>query len=159
LHTSKIEVDFAKQQGDDSLPRPWSKHSQGSSANTRMLKAKGKLGAAQHRAAASNQQLSAAEVEQKKGKFREFLKLMGTGAGTQGEKQSWNDQFEAFMHSNEPVAPKAAKPEKDEENAENPEKTEGGEEEVKAEDGADSLVDDKRLFVMNLSYQVTKEEV
>ena len=43
LHTSRIEVDFAKSQGDDSLPRPWSKHSQGSSANSRLLKAKGKL--------------------------------------------------------------------------------------------------------------------
>ena len=33
-------------------------------------------------------------------------------------------------------------------------------EEAKAEEAAqDSLVDDKRLFVMNLSYQVTKEEV
>ena len=38
LHTSRIEVDFAKAQGDDTLPRPWSKHSVGSSANTRILK-------------------------------------------------------------------------------------------------------------------------
>ena len=50
LHTSKIEVDFAKGQGDESLPRPWSKHSQGSSANQRQLKAKGKLDAGANRA-------------------------------------------------------------------------------------------------------------
>ena len=43
LHTSRIEVEIAKAQGDDTLSRPWSKHSFGSSANTRMLKAKGKL--------------------------------------------------------------------------------------------------------------------
>lgn len=27
LHTSRIEVDMAKSQGDDTLSRPWSKHS------------------------------------------------------------------------------------------------------------------------------------
>jgi hypothetical protein len=40
---------------------------------------------------------SSAEVERKKSKFREFLKLMGKSAGTSKEKQSWNDQFENFM--------------------------------------------------------------
>ena len=50
LHTSRIEVDLAKAQGDETLARPWSKHSFGSSANTRMLKAKGKLVGAQKRA-------------------------------------------------------------------------------------------------------------
>ena len=43
LHTSRIEVDFAKAQSDETLPRPWSKHSLGSSANQRMMKAKGKM--------------------------------------------------------------------------------------------------------------------
>ena len=62
-----------------------------------MLKAKGKLVAKQGKAMGN--QLTSAEVENKKTRFREFLKLMGTGAGTQGEKQSWNDQFEAFMHT------------------------------------------------------------
>lgn len=32
LHTSKIQVDMAKMQGDDALARPWSKYSEGSSA-------------------------------------------------------------------------------------------------------------------------------
>lgn len=32
IHTSKISVEFAKMYGDNSLPRPWSAHSKGSSA-------------------------------------------------------------------------------------------------------------------------------
>ena len=32
VDTSRIEVDFAKLQGDPELPRAWSKHSKGSSA-------------------------------------------------------------------------------------------------------------------------------
>ena len=43
------------------MPRPWSKHSQGSSANTRMLKAKGKLDKAHDKAVGG--QFSKAEVE------------------------------------------------------------------------------------------------
>jgi len=35
LHTSKISVELAKAQNDDTLARPWSKHSQGSSAYER----------------------------------------------------------------------------------------------------------------------------
>lgn len=40
IDTSKITVDFAKNLGDESLPRPWSKHSEGSSANERLKKRK-----------------------------------------------------------------------------------------------------------------------
>lgn len=40
IDTSKITVDFAKNLGDESLPRPWSKYSQGSSANERLKKRK-----------------------------------------------------------------------------------------------------------------------
>lgn len=36
IDTSKITVDIAKNLGDESLPRPWSKYSQGSSANKRL---------------------------------------------------------------------------------------------------------------------------
>lgn len=145
-------MDYAKSQSDESLPRPWSKHSQGSSANARQLKAKGKLVAGQKKAVGA--QVSPQEVEQKKTKFREFLKLMGSSAGTSKEKQSWNDQFEAFMGSgsSNPVPKKA--PVKKEEGE--PHEAEQAEE-AKGESGP--TVDDKRLFVMNLSYQVTKEEV
>ena len=59
-----------------------------------MLKSKGKLESAQKRALGKS---STAEIEAKKNKFREFLKVAGTGVGTQKESQSWNDHFEAFM--------------------------------------------------------------
>ena len=39
--------------------------------------------------------VSKEEVEKKKGRFREFLKLMGKGKS--GETQKWNDNFESFM--------------------------------------------------------------
>ncbi|KAJ7333896.1 putative RNA-binding protein 19 [Desmophyllum pertusum] len=40
IDTSKITVDFAKNLGDESLPRAWSKYSEGSSANERFKKGK-----------------------------------------------------------------------------------------------------------------------
>lgn len=40
IDTSKITVDFAKSLGDESLPRPWSRYSEGSSANDRLKKKK-----------------------------------------------------------------------------------------------------------------------
>ena len=40
IDTSKITVDFAKSLGDESLPRPWSRYSEGSSANNRLKKKK-----------------------------------------------------------------------------------------------------------------------
>ena len=42
LHTSKLDVDFAKMQNDSTLDRPWSKHSIGSSAYNRNMVSKGK---------------------------------------------------------------------------------------------------------------------
>ncbi|KAI9335296.1 hypothetical protein BDR26DRAFT_912132 [Obelidium mucronatum] len=38
IDTSRIEVVFAKPVGDVAIPRPWSKHTEGSSANARALK-------------------------------------------------------------------------------------------------------------------------
>ena len=32
VDTSKVEISIAKAQGDESIPRPWSRHSEGSSA-------------------------------------------------------------------------------------------------------------------------------
>lgn len=40
IDTSKITVDFAKNLGDESLPRPWSKYTEGSSAHERLKKRK-----------------------------------------------------------------------------------------------------------------------
>lgn len=42
IDTSKITVDFAKSLGDESLPRPWSRYSEGSSANDRLKNKKEK---------------------------------------------------------------------------------------------------------------------
>ena len=78
---------------------------------------------------------------------------MGSGAGTTKEKQSWNDQFEAFMvkKDNQIEEHKGSDDRKEELE---------GEERDKAEAVAENeFIDDKRLFVMNLSYQVTKEEL
>jgi len=61
------------------------------------------------------------------------------------------------------AAPKKAEAEEKEENPEEKEDNDNSGEEVKQDETVakeeDSLVDDKRLFVMNLSYQVTKEEL
>jgi multiple RNA-binding domain-containing protein 1 len=32
IDTSKIEMDYAKQQGDETIPRAWSRHTEGTSA-------------------------------------------------------------------------------------------------------------------------------
>ena len=42
LHTSKLQVEIAKQQNDAGLERPWSRHSMGSSAYDRQMMSKGK---------------------------------------------------------------------------------------------------------------------
>lgn len=87
LHTSKLSVDLALAQNDTNLARPWSKHSQGSSSFKRLQKATLKDDAKMKKAT-----VAASEVEQKKQRFREFLKVMGKGAS-----QSWNDNFDSFM--------------------------------------------------------------
>ena len=81
---------------------------------------------------------------------------MGTNNAS-ADKQSWNDQFEAFMVK--PTSGKGALKKVEEDNADT--NVDGNEEEKVSKDGENesTMVDDKRLFVMNLSYQVTKEEV
>lgn len=44
IDTTKITVDIAKNLGDESLPRPWSKYSEGSSANKRLKEKREKKG-------------------------------------------------------------------------------------------------------------------
>jgi len=61
-------VGFAKKQDDSSLPRPWSRHSQGSSAFEMTHKKK--------REEKSTMKLSKADREAKKDKFKAFLTLM-----------------------------------------------------------------------------------
>ena len=117
---------------------------------------------------------NSAEVEAKKNRFREFLKVAGTGAGTQKEAQSWNDQFTDFMMARPEERKKSNKNKEaeeskgpEEEKKEGEEANDGGEDKADGEEKAkeppapqeNEYIDEKRLFVMNLSYQVTKEEL
>ena len=71
------------------------------------MKQKGKFDQSQmrhQRGGQGDQSLSKAEVENKKARFREFLKLMGTkSTKTNANQQSWNDQFESFMGDTVPL--------------------------------------------------------
>lgn len=79
-------MDYAKQQGDETIPRAWSRHTEGTSAFkiTNKGKDQGK------RETKQQQKENEKAIEDKKAKFRQFLKLMG-GSETKG--QSWNDNF------------------------------------------------------------------
>lgn len=85
------------------------------------------------------------QVEEKKNKFRDFLKLYGVNtAGKNIKGQSWNDSFADFMQN-----PQAAPPKKAEESKVDDE----AKDEAKAdkEEGGEDL-EQQRLYVMNLSY-------
>ena len=97
LHTSKLDVDFAKSQDDPNLERPWSRHSLGSSAYNRNMIQKGKTPLKAGGAKSNQNGNTKEEVEKKKARFREFLKLVGKSKDN--NKQSWNDQFESFMET------------------------------------------------------------
>ena len=86
IDTSKVDLDFAKAQGDESLPRAWSKHTIGSSAYQLTHKKEEKKDWNKREEKMSNK-----EVEEKKRKFRDFLNVMGVKSGD--NKQSWNDSF------------------------------------------------------------------
>ena len=151
LHTSKLSVELAKQQNSEDIARPWSKYSTGSSANKRMLKEKGKFDRQANAVVAQKSaQISREEIENKKAKFKDFLKLMGKQSSKAGA-HSWNDQFESFM--GDTVIESTLK--KDVEAAEAKREEDGGSGAAAGDNDAqyeNSLVDDKRLYVMNLSY-------
>ena len=162
LHTSKLDIAVAKAQGDDTLARPWSRHSQGSSANVRMLKSKGKLDSAQQRAAAKGATgASKEEVERKKSKFREFLKVMGVNKEEVGGSTTWNDSFQSYMDGNEKLRgpPKRQKKVEQEENKEEDKEDVKGDEEQGKVEVVTEKAEQKRLYVMNLSYEVTYDEL
>ena len=85
IDTSRVSVEFAKPQNDPALPRPWSRHAKGSSS---YMMEKGK-----EKVVKGVSEADGDEIERKKDKFRAFLKVMGQSK----EKQSWNDNFTAFM--------------------------------------------------------------
>jgi RNA recognition motif-containing protein len=88
--------------------------------------------------------INEAAIEEKKNKFRQFLTFMGVNNDTKG--QSWNDNFQSFMESSKSVAKNLEK---------EVEKTK----EEKKEDSGEPPVEEKRLYVMNLSYEVTHDEL
>ena len=110
------------------------------------------------------------ETLKKKEKFRAFLKAMGM---SKENKQSWNDNFQAFMaddglglqHTNDLEKEKKKKREKKEEDKKEKTdkkaaKTEEKEKEVvQAEPEKDSNIDEQRLYVMNLPFTITHEEM
>lgn len=157
IDTSKIELDFAKRQGDESLPRAWSRHTLGSSAyalthkkTKRELKAQSK-----------------SDVEEKKRKFREFLRVMGVNKEEVGGSTTWNDSFQSYMDGKEKLRapPKRQKKEEVAEAAERtaePKDTEQADAEAKAAaevEQSGEKAEQKRLYVMNLSYEVTYDEL
>ena len=145
LHTSKLDCEIAKQQNDTTLARPWSRHSEGSSAYERRMKQRGANPDSQMGRTKGEQFNSKEEVERKKSRFREFLKLMGKGQ--KGEAQMWNDQFESFMELDEDPIQKKPQEEGKKDDDETKKEKEDHAKEMESE-----FVDDKRLFLMNLSY-------
>lgn len=74
IDTSRIMVDFAKPQGDPDLPRAWSKHSKGSSAYAALH---GKDKPNKEGMSEKEKEAKTKEIEGKKDRFRQFLKVMG----------------------------------------------------------------------------------
>lgn len=70
--------------------------------------------------------------------------------------QGWNDNFQSFME--QPVSRQPV-PQQKQDTKEDVKQEGEGEGEEKKEKVENEFVDDKRLFVENLSYQVTKEEL
>jgi len=90
------------------------------------------------------------QIEEKKNKFRQFLSLYGVNKdGKTNTGQSWNDSFAQYMDNTmrQPrPAPKVAEV-KEETKIEGEAKTEG--------ENAEGGIEQQRLYVMNLSYEVT----
>lgn len=166
LDTSRIAVDFAKLQGDPELPRAWSKFSKGSSAYAALHK--NELGDAKANAKKLSQlekEKKAEEVEKKKDKFRAFLKVIGV---TKENKQSWNDNFAAFMaddgsglvHTSKAETEKKNKRKsKEDEKAKQAEEKKEVTADVKTASAEEELIDEQRLYVMNLPFAITHDEL
>jgi multiple RNA-binding domain-containing protein 1 len=95
IDTSKITVEFAKPQGDETIPRAWSRHTVGTTAYKLTHKE------SQQHENKRQQKLSEKEIEDKKNKFRDFLKVVGVKDKNNG--QSWNDSFQEFMNPDGPL--------------------------------------------------------
>jgi len=164
MDTSKIELDYAKKQGDETIPRAWSRHTAGSSAYALTHKRQGKMKFDNEQ----EEKLDKVAVEEKKDKFRQFLKLMGVQKDSAGG-QSWNDSFADHMNAegnNKQIRDmfrqangKDDQPEEKEEQVEEGADKKENKEEDTGKAAAEDDIEHTRLFVMNLSYKVTHDEV
>ena len=101
------------------------------------------------------------EVESKKERFRSFLKVMGA---TKDNRQSWNDNFAAYMadegsgllHTSKAEDEKKKRREKKEADKE---KKAEEKQASKEEDKDKELIDEQRLYVMNLPFTITHDEL
>jgi len=146
IDTSRIAVEFALAQNDPKLSRPWSKYSKGSSAY--LLKhgkeAKAKMTLEEKKARDE-------EIDRKKEKFKSFLKALGVH---KDQKQSWNDNFVAFM------ADEGSGLLHTQHDAKNKRKAKQEAKEAKTEEPQqENEVDEQRLYVMNLAFTITHEEL
>lgn len=161
IDTSRIVVDFAKPQGDPELPRAWSKFSKGSSAYQALHGKDDGSKKSRQAISEAEREAKAAEVEKKKDRFRSFLSAMGL---TKDNRQSWNDNFAAFMadegsgllHTSKAEDDKKKRKQKEAEKEKKKEETKA----ATAEDDADKeMIDEYRLYVMNLPFTISHEEL
>jgi len=154
IDTSKVEVGFAKAQNDPSLPRAWSRHTQGSSAYKLTHKPDEQAPSSKKREDKASQK----EIEDKKRRFREFLSVMGVK--DKDNKQSWNENFQEYMDKGDRKVQRTKRFIPGEDDGLPEEKKKEKEEKEAAEDKKDEPEEDTlRLYVMNLSYQVTQDEL
>ena len=93
------------------------------------------------------------ELEKKKSRFREFLKVIGA---SNENKQSWNDNFSAFMADEGSGLLHTSKIDK-KRKAKEAEK-EAAKEEVPKNEG-EEVFDEQRLYIMNLPFTITHDEL
>ncbi|KAJ3101203.1 putative RNA-binding protein 19 [Physocladia obscura] len=105
IDTSRIEVVYAKPIGDASIPRPWSKHSEGSSSNARELQKvqnreqvesdRKKPAAVDRKKSSANQSKNflseLTEAQRNDPKFKEFLDVMRPRGAAKGRTWANDD--------------------------------------------------------------------
>lgn len=151
IDTSRINIEYARPQNDPALPRPWSKHTKGSS-QYQMLHGK-----PTREGNVDREEVNQEEIERKKQKFKDFLKVMGV---SKDNKQSWNDSFSAFMADDGSSILQTNKKADKKDKKKKAEQDDKKEDEPKVEEAApEKDIDEQRLYVMNLPFQITHDEL
>ncbi|XP_049848370.1 probable RNA-binding protein 19 [Schistocerca gregaria] len=142
LDTSKLEVEFAVPRGSDKdLPRPWSRHSAGSSANERIRRAREETAVQEDAGQAKKRHLENSDRSTKSDRVSRL------------EDESSDEEYQDFPGHNAAVPePNAAVPEP---NAAVPEpKTAVAEQQKPVQS-----LENGRLFVRNLPYTTTEKDL